>query len=326
MWADEPAGAAPVEERRSPVSTGVLVLLGLMILAAVIVLYRPALGFQLMGDDYQWWQHAHAAMHRPALLFSDLDTFYRPASTWTLVLDRLLLGDSPEGFHLSNVLFHGAAGFLLLLVGRRLGLPLAESAAIGLLWVLSPFSEEPAVSVAIRFQDLLLMAWLGLILAWPGKGRAMTPVRVGAIAVITLLAAASKETWVMTAALVPALEAAADRWGLRRWLRRAAPFALAAAVYTAIYFAVFPGGKGYFSLDPRVLFKVPHQLAAFLGMEPQHRGVHRPENGGGEPRRQPLPASPRCFGGVHGGILPGRRAGGGSVGRTAVIPFQRLNG
>lgn len=129
MWVAEPAGTAPAQERRFSGSIGVLVLLGSMILGAVIVLYRSALGFQLMGDDYQWWQQAHTAMHRPVLLVSDLDTFYRPASTWTLVLDRLLFGDSPEGFHLRNVLFHGAAGFLLLLVGRRLGLPLAESAA-----------------------------------------------------------------------------------------------------------------------------------------------------------------------------------------------------
>jgi len=265
----EPAEGVPAEGgSRSPVSTGVLLLIGLVILGAALTLYRPVLGFQLMGDDYQWWQHAHAAMHRPALLLSDLDTFYRPASTWTLVLDRLLLGDSPAGFHLTNVLFHGLAGFLLLLVGRRLGLPLPESTALGLLWVLAPFSEEPAVSVAIRFQDLLLMAWLGLILLWPGRDRGMTRGRACSIGLLTVLAMASKETWVMTPALIPALEAASGRWRPRGWLRKAAPFLVAALVYTAVYFIVFPGGKGYYSADPRILAKIPHQLAAFLGLEP----------------------------------------------------------
>ncbi|NOZ93402.1 MAG: hypothetical protein GXP47_01520 [Acidobacteria bacterium] len=268
MWTGEPAeGASENRGGRSPSSTVVLLLLGLVILGAAFTLYRPVLGFQLMGDDYQWWQHAHAAMHEPALLFSDLDTFYRPASTWTLVLDRLLFGDSPAGFHMTNVLFHGIAGFLLLLVGRRLGLPLAESAAVGLLWVLAPFSEEPAVSVAIRFQDLLLMAWLGLILVWPGHNGVMTRTRAWSIGLLTLLAMASKETWIVTAALVPALEAASGRWGVRDWLRKTAPFLAAALVYTGVYFAVFPGDKGYYSADPRVLAKVPHQLAAFLGLE-----------------------------------------------------------
>lgn len=235
-------------------------------LVAVLPLYRPAIGFELMGDDYQWWQHAHEATHRPVLLLTDLDTFYRPASTWTLVADRLLLGDRPAGFHLTNLVLHGLAGVLLVLAALRLRLPLPEAVAVGVLWALSPFSEEPAVSVAIRFQDLLLLSWLGLVLVWP-KDAVWSRRRLAAVGLFTLFAAASKETWVVTPALVAALEAA---WGRRRlggWLRRAAPFAAAAAVYVAVYFLVFPGGKGYYTADPRVLAKLPHQLAAFLHLE-----------------------------------------------------------
>lgn len=203
-------------------------------LAGVLLLYRPAVGFELMGDDYQWRQHTHAAMHRPLLLLADLDTFYRPASTWTLAADRLLLGDRPAGFHLTNLLLHALAGALLVLAGRRLGLPPPESAAVGLLWALSPFSEEPAVSVAIRFQDLLLLSWLGLVLAWPRDG-VWTRGRVFFAGLCTLFAAASKETWVMTPALVVAMEAA---WGRRRladWIRRAAPFVAAALLEWTIH-------------------------------------------------------------------------------------------
>ncbi len=237
-----------------------------LVAASVFTLYRPAAGFELMGDDYQWWQHAHAAMHRPILLLADLDTFYRPASTWTLVADRLLLGDSPAGFHLTNLLLHALAGVMLLLAARRLGLPLPESAVVGLVWALSPFSEEPAVSVAIRFQDLLLLSWLGLILAWPRDG-VWSRGRMLAVGLCAFLAAASKESWVVTAGLVVALEAA---WGRRRvagWIRRAAPFAGGAVLYTAVYFLAFPGGKGYYTADPHVLAKLPHQLAAFLHLE-----------------------------------------------------------
>jgi hypothetical protein len=173
-------------------------------------------------------------MHRPLLLLADLDTFYRPASTWTLAADRLLLGDRPAGFHLTNLLLHALAGALLVLAGRRLGLPPPESAAVGLLWALSPFSEEPAVSVAIRFQDLLLLSWLGLVLAWPRDG-VWTRGRVFFAGLCTLFAAASKETWVMTPALVVAMEAA---WGRRRladWIRRAAPFVAAALLEWTIH-------------------------------------------------------------------------------------------
>ncbi len=241
-------------------------LFSLLPLVLVLVLYGPALRFELMGDDYQWWQHAHAAMHRPALLLADLDGFYRPANTWTLVADRLGSGDSPAGFHLTNLLLHGMAGVLLVLAGRRLRLPIPEMVLVGVLWALSPFSEEPAVSVAIRFQDLLFIAWLGLILAWPRAGGWSRP-RMAVIVALTLLAAASKETWVVTPALAFALGAAIEQVRFPACLRRSAPFVLAAAVYTAIYFIVFPGDKGYFDPGFAAVSKLPHQLAAFLHLE-----------------------------------------------------------
>jgi len=235
---------------------------------AAVLLYRPVLGFELMGDDYQWWQHAHLAMHRPLELLTDLDTFYRPASTWTLALDRLVFGDVPAAFHATNLVLHILAGLLLVAAGRRLGLPRVEASAVGLLWTLSPFTDEPAISVAIRFQDLLLIAWLALVLTWPARGERWTRRRLAAAAAATLFAAASKESWVVTPALAVALEAARGERTVGRWVRAAAPFAAAAVLYTVAYFLAFPGGKGYFSTDPGVLAKVPHGLAAFLALEP----------------------------------------------------------
>jgi hypothetical protein len=237
------------------------------IVGVVVALYRPVLGFELTGDDYQWLQLAHAAMHRPTLLFADIDTFYRPLSTWTLVADRALWGHDPAGYHLTNVLLHAAAAALLALAARRLALPWAAALAVGLLWGTSPFTTEPALSVAIRFENLLLLAWLALVLAWPGRGRAWTRGRVAAVATLALAALLAKETWVVTPALV---------WLLERWVRGAAPgralratapFAAAAALYTVVYFLAFPGGKSYFHLGPSPLAKLPHQLAAFLWLE-----------------------------------------------------------
>ncbi len=39
-------------------------LLALLPFVVVLAPYAPALGFTLMGDDYQWVQHAHRASHR----------------------------------------------------------------------------------------------------------------------------------------------------------------------------------------------------------------------------------------------------------------------
>jgi hypothetical protein len=237
------------------------------IAAFALTLYAPALRLQLMGDDYQWVQHAHHAMHRPALLLADLDTFYRPASTWTLALDHLLWGYRPLGYHLTNLLLHGLAGACLALVGRRLGLGTAVSWVLGLLWAVSPFTEEPAASVAIRFEDLLLLAWLGMTLAWPRAGQRWSKGTRAAVAGFTALAVFSKETWVVTPGLVFALEWAYRRSEPRRALRTALPWVALAMLYVVVYFLSFPGSKNYYANSLLPLLKVPHQLAAFLFME-----------------------------------------------------------
>jgi len=246
----------------------VAVLVAAALVGAAILLYLPALSLELMGDDYQWVQHARRAMHSPLLLFADLDTFYRPASTWTLAIDRALWGFRPPGYHFTNLLLHGAAAAALFFAARRLGLPLLAAAACGALWLASPLTSEPALAVAIRFENLLLLSWLGLALAWPRHDEAWTRQRTVAVVAATLFAAASKETWVVTAGIVVALEIGQRRSLAGVAARRALPFAVAAAAYAAAYFVAFPSDKGYFEVAAAPLAKVPHMLAAFLFLEP----------------------------------------------------------
>ncbi|MFZ5786572.1 MAG: hypothetical protein ACOY3Y_09050, partial [Acidobacteriota bacterium] len=148
-----------------------------------------------------------------------------------------------------------------------MGLGRIAAWAVALLWACSPFALEPAVSVAIRFESLLLLAWLGLFLAWPGPGGVWTRSRLIAVAALVTAAAASKETWVVTPGLVWALERWWRQATVRSAARVAALAACASAAYALAYFAAFPGGKGYYRLEPDVLAKIPHQLAAFLHLE-----------------------------------------------------------
>jgi hypothetical protein len=243
------------------------VLAGCLLSAAVLLLYAPALRFALMGDDYQWVQLAHRAMHCPALLLADLDTFYRPTSTWTLVLDRLVSGHHAFGYHLTNLLLHAATGVGLALVGRRLGLAPVTAWVIGLLWATSPFTEEPAASVAIRFEDLLLLAWFATVALWPRQAEAWGWRRRTAVVAAVTLAALSKETWVVTPALVAGLEIGQRRVNLRRALPAIALVTAGVAVYVAGYFSLFPGDKSYYQMSSAALAKVPYEFAAFLHLE-----------------------------------------------------------
>lgn len=153
---------------------------------------------------------------------------------------------------------------MLSLVGRRLGLASGLAVVVGVLWGTSAFTEESAVSVAIRFEDLLLLCWNGLVLAWP---RPEDRARAKLLALLVVLAMLSKETWVVTPALVFALAWGLSRQPLPASLTKSLYFVAPAVVYVGLYFLVFPGDKNYFRYELSVLAKVPHTLAAFLHLE-----------------------------------------------------------
>ena len=241
------------------------ILTAAVIATAVILLHGPAVELALTGDSYQWIQHAHAAMHQPALLLSDLDSFLRPSTTWTLALDRALWGGfEASGFRRSSLAIHALVALALVFAGRRLGLGPLAAAAVALVWVTSPFTDESAFVVAYRFQPLLLLSWLVLIAVWPRTGEMWGRGRLVTATLAVIAAVAAKETWVVTPALVAALELDRRR-SLREALRPAILVGIAVAGYVVVYFLSFPAeSKSYYELGSHVAAKIPTQLAAFL--------------------------------------------------------------
>lgn len=239
--------------------------------AAVVALYLDALTLELVGDDYQWVQHAHRAMHHPALLFSHHGGFFRPAGTWTLVVDRLLWPWTSTGYHASNLFLHLVAAALLGWAAARLGVPPLGSVAVAAVWGMSPWASESALHPAVRFDTLLMVAWCSVLVVWPRHDEIWTGRRRLAAVGALLLAAASKETWVVTPGLVLVLELVQRR---RRGVAALVPAALVTAgvlVYSAAHAALLSLGRTYFVWQPGMFAKLPQQLAAFLLLAP-----HRP--------------------------------------------------
>ncbi len=234
--------------------------------AAAVVVFSPALKLDLTSDDYQWAQLAHRALHQPRALLEDLDGFYRPTATWTMALDLAVWHHDPSGFHLTNLLLHAASAGLLVAVCLSLGLSPPAALAVGTLWACSPFTAEPAYSVSSRHETLLLISWLVMILAWPRPGQGWRRAQLAVVVAATAFAALSKETWVVTPLLALALELGARRRSWGEALRTTTPFAGAVTVYTVAHLLLLPG-RSYFQLDPALLAKVPHMLAAFLQLE-----------------------------------------------------------
>ncbi|MCG6964559.1 MAG: hypothetical protein LJE95_14975 [Acidobacteria bacterium] len=242
-------------------------LAGGLVVAATLILYLPVLRLELMGDAYQMVAFARRSLHRPALLLAALDGFFRPLSNWSLALDWSLWRTGAAGYHASSLVYHAATVVLVLAAARRLGLRPPTAAGVAFLWASSPWAEEAAVFLSSRHQTFLLASWLGLVLAWPGPGRTWTW-RRRLLAVMAIAAAVlSKETWVVTPALVLCLGLAGQNRLTKTTVRWTLGTTAAAAIYVMARFALFPDLRGYYAVDPALLAKIPHELAVFLQLE-----------------------------------------------------------
>lgn len=234
---------------------------------AITCLYGPSINMELTGDTFHWVQLAHRAVHEPAYLFSDLDHFYRPSATWLLAVDRVLWGGfSPEGYRATSLVLHLLTSFCLCLVARRFAIGWVASTAMALVWSTSPFMSESVFVVACRHQNLLLLPWLLLILLWPRGDEKWRGSRIFAVIFVIAMAAAAKETWVVTPGLIFALEFERDK-GMRHALRTAAWSAIPVVVYVVSYVTFFGSGNPYFAPGLHLLARIPAQLAAFFLLE-----------------------------------------------------------
>jgi hypothetical protein len=240
----------------------------LLLAGGISAVFLPVLNFQLMGDDFLLVQLAHAARHDWRMAFAALDAFYRPSTTWTLLADWVFWGHHAAGYHLTNLLLRIGNAALLFFAGRRLGLGEWLSCATALVWACSPFSAEPVYVVGARIDELLTASWLTLVVAWPRRGEPWTAGRLAIVTGAVVAAAFSKESWIVTAGFVAALEFAQHGRTLRRALVAALPVAGLTVLYMALHLALLPSGEAYFTWSLAPLAKVPMEMAAFLYLEP----------------------------------------------------------
>ena len=232
-------------------------------------MHAPNLRFGFAGDDFQWWQHARAALDEPRLLVAPFGGF-RPALTWLMALEHLVFGTSPAGYHAVSLALHLGCGVLLWLVLVRLFGPALGPTARALivtLWLTSPFSAEPVQSVVACNYLLLLACWLGLALVWPGPSEAWGRLRLVVALLLAALSAALLEGWVMLPGFVLVHELALRRASIRDAVRRSAWTALPVLAYLLVYFSLPPfQPQSYYTEGLGGAAKVPHIWAAFCGM------------------------------------------------------------
>ena len=223
---------------------------GVIVLLAAALAYGASLRNGFVWDDAVYVLD-NAFASNPSNLAVLLDPRYylrpqavlggtRPVFLASLMIDRLVWGDDPSGYHLTNVALHAANGLWVLLLGTLL----APGAALGaaLLFVLHPVQSE-AVN-AISFRSDLLAAFFVFAGLWSFL-RARASGRPGAWTAVSgiffALGLLSKEM----AAGLPLLALAAEGFfpepaGRPRRLAAAfAAFGLAAVLYAGFWSARF---------------------------------------------------------------------------------------
>jgi len=138
--------------------------------------------------------------------------FWAPLTILSLQLDATLFGKTPWGFHLTNVLLHGASsGLLYLALVTMTGAPRRCAVAV-LLFALHPLRAESVVWIAER-KDVLAMFFLTLaLLAYARYCRQPSGARFGGVFLAMLAGCLAKSSLVT----LPALLLLLDLWPLAR--------------------------------------------------------------------------------------------------------------
>ncbi len=142
-------------------SRGQRVLIGLLLAAAAVALYWPALGYDFISiDDHLYFaenRHVLAGLtwYNMAWAFqTTLDASWYPLSWLSFMLDAALFGRGPAGPHTVNILLHAANVVLVFLLLGRLTGSLWRSAFVASLFALHPLHVESVAWVSER-KDVL---------------------------------------------------------------------------------------------------------------------------------------------------------------------------
>jgi tetratricopeptide (TPR) repeat protein len=192
--------------------------------ALAVLVYANSLGNGLVYDDVVVVATNEAARDPLALgtIFGTPSWFaagsptiaYRPFTTWTFALDFAVHGLHPFGYHLVNVVLHGAVSALVVLVGVAFGLALPVAGLAGALFAVHPVHTEVVANVVGRAELLAaafaLLALLGVRRTAAGPGGIL-----GALGVVAAygLAVLSKEHAIALVVILPLAQLLADRSG-----------------------------------------------------------------------------------------------------------------
>ena len=170
--------------------TRTLIIGGAAFVSGALLLYWPILSIGLLSDDFILLSRA-----RSGALIDPAWEFVRP-----LPLALWRLAGAPLALHVLNVVLHGVNASLTAILALRYGLSKTAAAFAGLLFLVFPSSVEAVTWAAGVFDVMLVTLVLGSCVALTGMSNGGR--RTITIALLTAAALATKETAVVTPAIL----------------------------------------------------------------------------------------------------------------------------
>ncbi len=233
--------------------------LTVLVALAAIALYFPTLGHdfvydstaQVLIDPFIHQPRHWAEVLSLRVMGMDVLDANRPVALASLMIDAALWGVNPAGYHLQNLLLHGAV--VALLFQLILGFTRSRVAALAgsLLFAAHPLLAEAVAEPSFR-EDLLAACFTLLALWLAARVKAGRP-RWAAAGVVgaLFLAVASKESGVAGVAVVAAYVLLFRRGEWRFWLGLLAVAAAACGAFLVARFRLEPEASLIFTQKPQ---------------------------------------------------------------------------
>ena len=132
------------------------------LVVVVFAVYANSLAGEFVFDD-QYLVLVYSRPRSLSHLFEMMMDSYRPVRNLSYVLDYLVWGARPFGFHLTNVLMHAANAALVFLLARRLTLGAAAAFLTALIFAVHPMQTDAVAYISGRRDVLFTLFYLAAL-------------------------------------------------------------------------------------------------------------------------------------------------------------------
>lgn len=215
--------------------------IALLVACAALLVYANVLFNGFAWDDEQIIVGNPATrdigqLGRVVMSPDEVAPYYRPLNRASYLVDHLLFGMRPAGFHAVGVLLHAANAALLFVLARRLGAGQPAALAAGALFAVHPVTSEAVNFISGRNNLFALLFALLTVLFWLDAVAQNSARKAWLSGLALLLGLASKEQAAMSVAVMAACAALGipERRALRDLVPRALPHALGCGTYLVL--------------------------------------------------------------------------------------------